>query len=367
MRQLVLIILLTSSCITAGLAQQGRKGVLQLGVRLQGLSYLGDLTVAGERFHRFNPGANFSMQFSNHKRLQLQLNSGFARFTAQQVSSLSDNSPAVSHNTFVETQLFYSDLRLRWNLIRHRPIKPYVAVGAGLMFFTPKDKLGNNLGENRLSRADNEDYSTVAGNIPLAVGVEYAFNKKVSLSAEYTFHAVQSDYLDNVGTLGAQQGNDKLHAFQLGVSFTLHAKPQKKPVYQKPVESSAPAVAARWAPNRQQGRSTNARNADLYSMKLGAVRVPQKAIRPIAPPTLMFTQLNTFKAIPLQIDWEAREKAAVKSRRFFYHQVDSKDSLQKLAEQYHVQVSTLKKVNYLSSDDLSGSRMLRIPDVRISL
>lgn len=210
---------------------------LQVGLGLSGYAYTGDLTVAANRFRRAYPGGAISVQFAGARPLHLQLNAGFGRFVEQAEGWVPPLESGIRPNTFVETSLFYTDLRLRFRPWSHRVVHPYFSAGLGMLFFSPTDKEGNSLVENSLTRLPGEEYNNLTASFPLNAGLMLRINRQVSLAAGYTYRVVASDYLDNIGQLGPRPGNDALHT----VDLSLYVSLQPPPIL--PVAPAAPEPA----------------------------------------------------------------------------------------------------------------------------
>ncbi|GAB4427453.1 MAG: hypothetical protein OHK0039_45790 [Bacteroidia bacterium] len=218
--------------------QQADPPPLQIGLGLAGYAYTGDLTYGETDFVRAYPGGNISVQFDGSKALQIQLNAGYGRFVEQLDGPAADPVDGIAPNTFVETSFFYTDLRLRLRFFRAYPLQPYLSAGMGMLFFTPRDAQGNFLGENIFTRYLDETYGTTVPVFPLTVGLRYRFNALLQLGAGYTYRVVQTDYLDNIGRLGQQPGNDALHAAEIALYIRLggNAAPRDPVLPDPPVD-----------------------------------------------------------------------------------------------------------------------------------
>lgn len=196
----------------------------QLGLGLTASSYIGDFTRDIADLYRIHPGANLSMQTTGPASIQLQANAGFGKFTEQMdgkapwFSSDANAAP----NRFVETSFYYADLRLKYRFLRHKRIQPYLALGAGVLVFTPRDESGKLLREMPHTRNTGETYNTAIPQLPGVVGLQVQISTLVSASFDYTYRLTPTDYLDNVGQWGSRQGNDALHGLQLSLYFTFH-------------------------------------------------------------------------------------------------------------------------------------------------
>lgn len=192
---------------------------LRLGFGFMGTAYQGDLTTQGTQFYRFNPGFNASLQFASQKLITPQVNAGFGKFTAQD-----RDIPAidgVQPNTFVQTNFFFVDLRLKVRAFRRHKVNPYASIGIGLLGYTPRDEDGNGLVDNSNTRNPDELYGSITAGFPMSLGIEFHMNPIMSLGLEYTRRGTGTDYLDNIGQLGPAEGNDRLHHLQVTLFFTL--------------------------------------------------------------------------------------------------------------------------------------------------
>ncbi len=99
-----------------------------------------------------------------------------------------------------------------WNKKR---IYPLFAVGLGMLFFKPVDASDNSLAEKAETRAPGETYNTNVVNFPLLLGVHYKLTPNFHLGLSYNFLGGTTDYLDNIGELGDQKGNDRLQNITL--------------------------------------------------------------------------------------------------------------------------------------------------------
>ncbi|MCB0837638.1 MAG: outer membrane beta-barrel protein [Bacteroidetes bacterium] len=212
---------LTVFCLCSNVFAQNntQKYPLQVGFGLSGVAYVGDLTNSTTRFQRVNPGANLSLQLATPRLLDLQVNGGFGKFSEQVDDGGGVLEPA---NSFVETQFFYGDLRLKLRFLKEKNIQPYLSAGAGIIVFAPRDVNGKHLTRNQSTRNEEEKYNTAIPQLPVVVGWQMILNQTLMVSMDYTYRFTPTDYLDNIGQLGPRKGFDVLHALQISLYFTLN-------------------------------------------------------------------------------------------------------------------------------------------------
>ncbi|MEL6847454.1 MAG: outer membrane beta-barrel protein, partial [Bacteroidota bacterium] len=194
---------------------------LQVGFGLAGNAYLGDYTETDSWMRRVYPGANFSLQKANPRRVQLQVNGGFGKFSDQFEQNPSNLPPGVSPTTFIETSFIYTDMRVKIRPWPYARLQPYLSVGAGFLFFTPRDAQGKDLPNRIDTRFLGEDYNTAIPQLPGGLGVQYRISRQFTLGLDYMYRFTPSDYLDNVGEAGTRNGFDALHGLQLTLYASL--------------------------------------------------------------------------------------------------------------------------------------------------
>lgn len=222
-----------------------------LGLSMTATGYYGDLNyneagIFQSDFFSFYPGFNLSFRSGAPRRLNLQFELGYGKIVGQNpdiqavVLDMGDGSPPikVQPNRYTETFMVHNNLGFRINLIRERKkVNPYLGVGFGILAFFPQSETGIPLVRKVSTRAPNEDiYNTLTYQMPLSAGVEFNLDKRLGINLSYTYRISGSDYLDNIGNLGALEGNDQLHVIQLGASIHFIDRPER----QSPREKSRP-------------------------------------------------------------------------------------------------------------------------------
>ncbi|MEM6342780.1 MAG: LysM peptidoglycan-binding domain-containing protein [Bacteroidota bacterium] len=345
---------------------EGRQ--VKVGFGLDGISYVGDLSDPNQRIHRIYPGANLSIQLEGPKRLKIQLNGGFGKFSEQYDDVRPSSSPGVTVNTFVETSFYYGDLRLKYRFPISDRFHPFLTAGAGVLSFTPRDQEGRFLNDASFTREPDENYSTIVPQIPVGAGVQARINPAVSLSLEYLFRYTPTDYLDNIGRLGTRAGHDFLHGLQLSMYITLNAPPpatQPQPYYnaqvvdtaEAPLDTMAEKVAVmEEAVEEMLAEEEPTRDsAPIETESSAEPKTPLEAPAPAEEPPSKLGEDAT--------DWAAKEKEAIEAEEYITHKVKKNDSLASIAQQYHVSIEGLMQVNYLSSQTILKGQKIRVPKV----
>lgn len=239
---LLLFLVLSGSVL---LAQDGPPP-LRIGLGYTGTAYRGDFTTEPNALWRAEPGGNLSVDIHTQRPLRFQFQLGFGGFSEQADAPLPLAPEGIVPNRFVRTSFFYTDVRLQYRFLRQARIQPYVAAGAGLFSFQPRDAQGNFLGENFFSRLPEESYLTLLASVPVSAGAEWHFSQWGGLGLEYTYRMTGSDYLDNIGLLGEAPGNDRLHSLQVKLLLVVGRDAAAPSVMPLPVE--IPAEVAEEAP-----------------------------------------------------------------------------------------------------------------------
>ena len=207
------------TCVTS--RAQGNKQ-LKIGLGLAGMSYVGDLSEADNDIRRVNPGVNFSLQTAGTAALQMQVNVGFSKLTEQADGETPPVTPVTPGASFVETSLFYGDMRIKFRPMTQSWFQPYIAAGAGLLVFSPKDAEGNSL-----TAAQLDPYNSTIPQIPLTAGIEFKLTDRFATSIEFTHRLTTTDFLDDRQANGAREGNDYLQSLHLNFFVVLAGKQEE--------------------------------------------------------------------------------------------------------------------------------------------
>ncbi|MEO1450955.1 MAG: hypothetical protein AAFV07_15605 [Bacteroidota bacterium] len=209
--------LLLAGCLLAfslASAQRGQQ-VPQIGLGATAITYAGDFTDPETQFQRVYPGFDLILRSAQDRRFASQLTLGTGRFVEQFDGNVPPTPPDVELPDFVDTRFLYGDLRVYYHPVPEFVVDPFIGVGAGLIYFTPRDKDGRLLTRNSATRAEGERYNPIIPQLPIQGGVRFRLNDFLKLGTAYTYRFVPSDYLDNIGNLGTRSGFDALHAVQL--------------------------------------------------------------------------------------------------------------------------------------------------------
>lgn len=189
---------------------------LLFGGGFEAVRYSGDLTSGKASWERFSAVFKLSFQLENYKLLSPYLQFGIGAFTAQ-----SPEQAGKGPNNYVYTKFQYISVGPKIRLLRWKRIYPYVIPNLGILFFDPLDQNLNSLVNQQQTRAPGEEYNTSAFLFPLLLGVHFRLHEHLHLSLQYQFYGVTTDYLDNIGELGAKAGNDHLS----GICVTFYISP----------------------------------------------------------------------------------------------------------------------------------------------
>lgn len=390
-------------------SQELERPPLQIGLGLAGFAYEGDLTTQEESFRRLYPGANISIQFDGNRLIQMQANVGFGRFVEQTDKSGTFVQGEIVPNSFVETSFFYTDLRFRIFPLKGKSISPYLGLGAGILFYNPKDEDGNFLAENIFTREDQEVYNSLLGHFPISGGVLVKLNSVLTLGGEYIYRVTPTDYLDNIGQLGNDPGNDALHAFQLSMYIALKPDvgPSPKPIEPPKEELPVLAIADKeglkvpnhLSPIKEADIAAKSRLALMLAHDMDWLLYweaeedkPQDRNSVMPPSTRPKARIDSLpdaiaaannernlEDTPSSKDLaETSTKAIEKtptaadewkvpiysrpSETFIFYEVKKGDEISQLASQFGLSEESLRSFNYLVEDSLTMGTLLRLPN-----
>ncbi|GIV44086.1 MAG: hypothetical protein KatS3mg035_1209 [Bacteroidia bacterium] len=193
----------------------------RIGIGYSGNTYFGDLN-ANEKLHRFYPGIYLSLGFETQKMFMPGFNVIIGKFIAQ-----TRNLPpieGIQPNSFVKTPFVNTFLSLKVRPLFKKSISPFLGFGLGLLHFTPKNEQNQNLSTLLSTRPPGESYPSNSLNFPMNLGVDFKLSRSISLGLNYFYVLTTTDYLDNIGKLGTQKGNDKMMQLSLSMQIVLEGE-----------------------------------------------------------------------------------------------------------------------------------------------
>lgn len=210
-----------------------RGAMLQIGVT--GTGYYGDLN-AGEggpftaTFFSVSPGVEVALQPAQWGRIAPQIRVGYSRFQAQDPDARA-NPPepietpdgAIVPNTFADVTLPYLSIGLEGRVFSNKKgFSPIVSAALRILSFSSKNDEGVPLAQLWTTRLPEErTLPSLTPALDLGLGFETRLNDRLRLIVAYHHVRSGSDYLDNLGQLGRQEGNDKLHSLRISMGFDL--------------------------------------------------------------------------------------------------------------------------------------------------
>jgi hypothetical protein len=320
------------------LLAQGSEGGIHLHFGMGGAWYTGDLSEADLPMLRAQPMLNAGINITGKGWFQPRLGAAFGSFTEQVDGTAPPIAPEVTNTDYVRTTFTQLDVQLQAVLWSKKRLSLSLGAGAGLFFFSPQNLEGDFLIDNPFTRLPGEEYPGAAVSYPLTAAVNIRLRKNIGLRAEYTYRATNTDYLDNLGALGAREGNDRLQSVAVGFWFGLKPPRLEGPSGPVPVSPEPRVVKLEPDPGPESGEQTNRPEEEAGNAQ-GKARSG--------------------------IDYQVLEEKALKERRYVYHRVKRKERLVDIAERYKVRIETLRRVNFLVNDELAEGSLLRIPDVKI--
>lgn len=192
----------------------------RIGIGYAANTYIGDLN-ANEKMHRFYPGIHLSLGFETQKVIMPGFNLFIGKFIAQ-----TRNLPPVEGrqpNSFVKTPFVNASFSLKIRPLFKSPISPFIGLGLGLLHFTPKNEQNQNFSTLLSTRLPGESYASNTLNFPFNLGVDFKLSRNFSLGLNYYYVLTTTDYLDNIGKLGVESGNDQMMHLSLSMQMVLES------------------------------------------------------------------------------------------------------------------------------------------------
>ncbi|MFN0201582.1 MAG: outer membrane beta-barrel protein [Bacteroidia bacterium] len=362
-----------------------RKGQgIRIGLSMNVWNYRGDFSDDKYDWTRVYPGFNISLQSASRKKLQGQFNMGIGSIADQaDAGDVMTTEPDIFPNQFFFTNFVYGDVRIRYHFLPKSRLKPYLGAGVGVLVFSPQDARNRSLSEpDNGSRPVGEEYGIFTVQAPLCVGLDWRFHPNLSVGLQYSYHLTGTDYLDNIGSLGAKKGKDNLQSLQFALYITPNPPKEelrnyRAPVRVKPVQPKDTSLVKtdKGKPKTQPKVEEPPKGTEFEPV--------EETQAPVKPEEMqdyqnLMNQGNDWihqiikGSMSQQEDEDIspqsqaeKEAAAIKNSQFIYYQASAGERISTLAAQYKVQRETLIQLNNLPKDtDLLLKKIeLKIPDV----
>ena len=370
---------------------------MDLGVGISGNVYVGDLNYKFYNIRNVYPGVTISTRFSRKDHFYSAFNLSYTSLSEQlhDGEQLVVNGPDYKASPFFSTKIYSLDYRLQYILLKKPNFSPYFKAGIGLMRFTPTDINGVNLATNLYSRPEIESYAVFNYYAPLAFGFQYKINSQLWMNIDYTHYFLGTDYLDNIGSIGAKQGNDYYQAIQVTVcvrisegrannNFPIIAdiKPDQRP---KPPKYEGPAKLAKdHSKIYKSKKSLTFKDYNRKKSKSAPPERPEPVVAAAKPKAKAPEKSVTFNAYelsksdnpvlsmsPISKETAERQKQAIiaekeqeylKKNRWTQYYVQEGDSWESIANEYNLMPEVLKKLNGAENGNKAAQgRKIRIP------
>lgn len=138
------------------------------------------------------------------KHFALRFNIAFVRIAG--IDSISESSYQRNRNLNFFTDIYEGSVQLEYNLLedktRGRRIKnrtiPYVFIGLGLSYFTPKTIYAGTEYELAGLQTGGKNYSQICGVMPLGLGVRYYMSPRWLIGFEMSARLTTTGFLDDI-------------------------------------------------------------------------------------------------------------------------------------------------------------------------
>lgn len=168
------------------------------------LSYKGDLSQGYQKWgSAFQLGLkkNIKKRFNGHFNLMLGSVSG-----QNPTYSYPNNTP----NQYFKTSFVSFNYDLQFNIIKKDHFILYISQGIGLMRFTVKDDLNEDLNDKFSTRARNETYNNIAFLFPHSIGMMYFLKNNYGTGLQIGRLSPATDYMDNISQLSTFKKPDNI-------------------------------------------------------------------------------------------------------------------------------------------------------------
>lgn len=176
-------------------------------------SYFGDLTESAKLFNQSSYAFNAGATFNYNPHIAFRADIGYCK--VQAADSKNSRADLKARNLSFKSNILDFSLAVEYNvldIINNHRFTPYVFGGVGFSYFNPytTDRFGakqtlqplGTEGQGLAAYPDRKPYKRTVLSAPLGGGIKYAISDRVTLGAEFKYHYLNSDYLDDVSHSG---------------------------------------------------------------------------------------------------------------------------------------------------------------------
>ena len=182
----------------------------ELIVGLGSMKYRGDL---GSGYSSGDLSISLGIKLNTEKRLHGNFWITIGRLSGNELDYSYERDVLATPNQSFSSTIVAINYAAQYNMIDRPKFKIFISQGIGLLRYYPVDESGNSFSNVPESRNAGEDYSTISLFLPTQIGARYQLDK-VSLGVQMGILNPTTDYIDNIGELGNNQGNDNAFIVQ---------------------------------------------------------------------------------------------------------------------------------------------------------
>jgi hypothetical protein len=170
-------------------------------------SYKGDLSPT---YDKWTSSFHLGLKLNIKKKLNGQFNFMAGNIVGENPTYDFTNSNSPRPNNYFNTRLGSVNYNLQYHFIKTEKWMFCISQGFGLMKFTPRNELSEDLIVKTSTRARNETYSSITAIFPTNIGLTYLFPNYYGIGFQVGFLNPATDYLDNVSQLSNNQRKDNV-------------------------------------------------------------------------------------------------------------------------------------------------------------
>ncbi|WP_224996404.1 outer membrane beta-barrel protein [Cesiribacter sp. SM1] len=174
--------------------------------------YRGDLE---DGLFHLNPAIHAGLKFNRAKRLNGIFSIGYGSVSGQNPDFNPSVQPPIAPNKYFNTSFFTADYALQYNLVKTERFHLYISQGIGLFRYNPKDEQDRELQNLGTTRPSDEIYGNISLQLPTSLGTAFFLPNQWGLGLQASYLNPLTDYIDNIGRLGTDKGNDNVLQFRL--------------------------------------------------------------------------------------------------------------------------------------------------------
>ena len=180
-------------------------------------------------YDKWTPAIRVGILYNKRKRINGAVRASLGYVVGENLDRYLQGQPE-KPNTYFNTTVFTLQYDLRYNLLKRNWGLWYISQGFGIIRFTPHDRNGDPLVDNKASREQGEEYNDLSTILPTVFGFVWLHKSGFGLGLEAGWLNLTTDYIDNVSALSNSNQEDNIATININVLIPVWQGREQKTV-----------------------------------------------------------------------------------------------------------------------------------------